>query len=126
MGTIRCSGRSHGGLACERFEVLHDGREVELVTRTGKTSQADAFKAMIGLQVSEAFFDSFAFIAGMSLRLHECTRDVSRVASLRSGSILGHVTFGQHRAFSGREIPVALTRSPGCAESLIQALLGTL
>jgi hypothetical protein len=34
----------------ERFEVLHGGREVELVARAGEVAQTHALEAMVGLQ----------------------------------------------------------------------------
>jgi hypothetical protein len=33
----------------ERFEVLRDRREVELIARTGETPQAHALEAVVGL-----------------------------------------------------------------------------
>ena len=42
------------GVVCERLEILHDGREVELVARAGEPSQTHALKAMVNLQVREA------------------------------------------------------------------------
>jgi hypothetical protein len=50
-------------VVCERFEVLHDGREMELVACAGEASQAHAFEAVVGLQVREAHFDSLPLIA---------------------------------------------------------------
>ena len=51
----------------QRFEVLHDGGEMELVTCAGKTSQAHSLEAVMGLQVREAHLDALSLIA----RLYE-------------------------------------------------------
>jgi hypothetical protein len=49
----------------ERFEVLHSGREVELVARTGEAPQTHPLKAMVGLQVRKAHLDSLPLVAGL-------------------------------------------------------------
>src|SRR5262249_59418767 len=56
------------------LEVLHDCRKVELVVRSGEASQAQAFKAMVSLEVSKSHLDPFPLIAGLlELRCgHEC------------------------------------------------------
>ena len=46
-----------------RLEVLHDGREVELVARAGEAAQTHALEAMVGLQVGKAHLDFLALIA---------------------------------------------------------------
>jgi hypothetical protein len=60
-GTALCDTRSSllvrrwpPDLVSERLEILHDGREVELVARAGEPSQTHALKAMVNLQVREA------------------------------------------------------------------------
>ena len=50
-------------MVCERLEILHDGREVELVARAGEPSQTHALKAMVNLQVREAHLYFLALIA---------------------------------------------------------------
>ena len=47
----------------QRFEVLHDGGEMELVACAGKPSQAHPLEAVMGLQVCEAHLDALSFIA---------------------------------------------------------------
>jgi hypothetical protein len=37
----------------KRFEVLHDGGEMELVARAGEAAQTQGLEAMMGLQVFE-------------------------------------------------------------------------
>ena len=49
-------------MVCQRFEVLRDSREMELVTRTGKATQAHALEAMMGLQVREPHLDALSLI----------------------------------------------------------------
>ena len=51
-------------MVCQRFEVLHDGGEMELVACTGEAAQAHALEAVMGLQVRKAHLDLFALIAG--------------------------------------------------------------
>jgi hypothetical protein len=48
---------------CQRLQVLHNGREVELVARTGEPPQAHALESMVGLQVREAHLDLLALVA---------------------------------------------------------------
>jgi hypothetical protein len=50
-------------MACQRFEVLHDGAEVELVARAGGAAQAHAFETMMSLQVRKAHLDLVTLIA---------------------------------------------------------------
>ena len=63
----------------ERFEVLHDGREVELVARTDEAAQTHSLKAMVGLQMRKAHLDPLPLIAGLLdlRRAHECARMVT-------------------------------------------------
>ena len=44
---------------CERFEVLHDGGEMALVSCTGEASQAKSFKAVVRFDVRELHLDFF-------------------------------------------------------------------
>ena len=53
-------------MVCERLEILHDGREVELVARAGEPSQTHALKAMVNLQVREAHLYFLALIVDCS------------------------------------------------------------
>ncbi len=53
-------------MAGERFEVLHDGSEVELIARAGETTQSHPLEAMVGLQVRKAHLDLLAFVAGFA------------------------------------------------------------
>src|SRR5262249_43306642 len=46
----RLVGRRAPAVVRERFEVLHGGRQMELVARAGEASQTHALKAMVGLQ----------------------------------------------------------------------------
>ena len=50
-------------MVCERLEILHDGREVELVARAGEPSQTHTLKAMVNLQVREAHLYFLGLIA---------------------------------------------------------------
>ena len=47
----------------QRLEVLHYGREMELVAGTRETAQSQPLEAMVGLQVCEAHLDPLALIA---------------------------------------------------------------
>ena len=47
----------------KKYEVLHNGREVELVARAGETPQTHALEAMMGLQVRKAHLHFLALIA---------------------------------------------------------------
>ena len=47
---------------CQRLQVLHNGCEVELVARTGESSQAHAFEPMVGLQVRKAHLNLLALV----------------------------------------------------------------
>ena len=53
-GTKRLVRRSPD-VICQGFQVLHDGREVKRVARTGEATQAHALKAVMGLQVRKAY-----------------------------------------------------------------------
>ena len=50
-------------MVCHRFEVLHDGGEMELIACTGEPSQSHSLEAVMGLQVRKAHLDLFALIA---------------------------------------------------------------
>jgi hypothetical protein len=47
----------------KRFEVLHDGGEMEFVTRAGKSSEPHALEAVVNLQVREAHLDTLSFVS---------------------------------------------------------------
>ena len=47
---------------CQRLQVLRNGCEVELVARTGESSQAHAFEPMVGLQVRKAHLNLLALV----------------------------------------------------------------
>ena len=84
----------------ERLEVLDDGGEMELVTRTRKPPKPHALEAMVGLQMREPHLDALSLVSrsGECLCLHlspgdvagvlvEVARDLARVgigAALRS------------------------------------------
>ena len=48
---------------CQGLQVLHNGREVELVARTGEPPQAHALESMMGLQVRKAHLYLLALVA---------------------------------------------------------------
>jgi hypothetical protein len=48
---------------CQRLQVLHNSREVELIARTGEPPQAHALEPMVGLQVRKAHLDLLALVA---------------------------------------------------------------
>ena len=66
-------------MVCERFEILRDGREMELVSCAGEAAQTHAFEAVVGLQMREAHFHSLPLMArSFVLRgFHESTGDVA-------------------------------------------------
>ena len=47
-------------MVCQRFEVLHDGGEVELVACAGEPAQAHSLEAVMGLQMRKAHLNLFA------------------------------------------------------------------
>jgi len=49
-------------VVCERLEILHDGRKVELVTGAGETPKTHALEAMVDLEVCEAHLHLLALI----------------------------------------------------------------
>jgi hypothetical protein len=48
----------------ERFKVLHNGGEVELVACAGEAAQTHSLEAVMGLQVRKAHLDLLALVAG--------------------------------------------------------------
>ena len=46
----------------QRFEVLHDGGEMELIARTGEPAQSQSLEAVMGFQVCKAHLDLFSLI----------------------------------------------------------------
>jgi len=48
---------------CQGFQVLHDGREVELIACAGEAAEPHTVKTMVGLQVRKAHFDLLALVA---------------------------------------------------------------
>src|SRR5262252_4539341 len=78
----------------ERFEVLHGGRQMELVARAGEATETHALKAMMGLQVRKPHLDPLSLIAGpLELRrAHERARMVSGLfVHVARHFALGHV-----------------------------------
>ena len=65
----------------QRFEVLHDGGEMEFVACAGKPSQAHPLEAVMDLQVREAHLDALSFIARLDegLGWHEPARHIPGV-----------------------------------------------
>jgi len=49
-------------VVCQRFEVLHDGGEMELVACTGDAAQAHSLEAMMGFQMCKAHLNLFALV----------------------------------------------------------------
>ena len=49
-------------MVCQRFEVLHDGGEMELVAGTGEPPQAHSLEAVMGLQMCKAHLNLFALV----------------------------------------------------------------
>ena len=70
-------------MVCQRFEVLHDGREMELVACTGEAAQAHSLEAVMGLQVRKAHLDLFALIA----RFFERRRSIERTRMIAGGLV---------------------------------------
>jgi hypothetical protein len=50
-------------MLCQRFQVLHDGGEVEFVARAGQPPQTHALESMVGLEVRKAHLDLLALVA---------------------------------------------------------------
>ena len=53
-------------MARQRFKILHDGGEVELIACAREAAQTHAFETVVGLQVRKAHFDLLALVAGFS------------------------------------------------------------
>ena len=51
-------------MARQRFKVLHDGGEVELIACTGEAAQTHWLEAVMGRQVRNAHLDLLALVAG--------------------------------------------------------------
>ena len=49
-------------MVCQRFEVLHDGGEMEFVACTGEPPQPHSFEAVMGLQMCKAHLNLFALV----------------------------------------------------------------
>jgi len=60
----------------QRFEVLHDGGEMELVARAGEAAQPHSLEAVMSLQVCKANLNLFALVA----RFLECRCSIERTA----------------------------------------------
>src|SRR5688572_19863277 len=69
------------GSECQRFEVLHDGGEMELIACPGETTEPHAFKAVMNLQVSKAHLDALAFVARLEkgLRPRQPARHITGI-----------------------------------------------
>ncbi len=52
-------------MARQRFKVLHDGGEVELVACAGEAAQTHSLEAVMGLQMCKAHLDLLALVAGL-------------------------------------------------------------
>jgi hypothetical protein len=61
---------------CDGLEVLHDGREMELVARTGEAAQTHALEAVVNLQVGKTHLNFLALVV--------------RLFKLRGPSVSGH------------------------------------
>ena len=71
-------------IAGQSLQVLHDGCEVKLVTRSRKAPQAHALETVVGLQVRKPHLDLFAFPTRLfvSLGPGQCAGDIARIFNL--------------------------------------------
>ena len=72
----RCARLNGRRPECQGFKVLHDSGEMELVARTGKTSEPHAFEAVMNLQMGKAHLDALALVTRLEegLRPHQAAR----------------------------------------------------
>src|SRR5580704_18310822 len=91
ISRIRCAPSGWGPKGSERkcFEVLHNGGEMKLVARAGKSPEPQPLEAVVCLQVREAHFNTLPFVSrlGKRLCLH-LRRAISRASSWISRGIL--------------------------------------
>jgi hypothetical protein len=83
----------------ERLEVLHDGREVELVACAGEAEQPQPLEGVFrcAKRISSCFLSSRDLMnAGVPIS----RRAASRASSWRSRGILRDGSLGQHRIFN--------------------------
>lgn len=83
----------------ERFQVLHDCGEVELIAGARETAKAHALEAVVGLEVGEPHLDPLSLISrsGERLGLHLPPCDIASIfvkiawdfARLVGGAALG-------------------------------------
>src|SRR5580704_562697 len=83
ISRIRCapSGWGPKGSECKCFEVLHNGGEMKLVARAGKSPEPQPLEAVVCLQVREAHFNTLPFVSrlGKRLCLHLPSCDIAGV-----------------------------------------------
>src|ERR1700730_6706059 len=83
ISRIRCAPSGWGPKGSERkcFEVLHNGGEMKLVARAGKSPEPQPLEAVVCLQVREAHFNTLPFVSrlGKRLCLHLPSCDIAGV-----------------------------------------------
>src|ERR1700730_9866033 len=83
ISRIRCAPSGWGPKGSERkcFEVLHNGGEMKLVARAGKSPEPQPLEAVVCLQVREAHFNTLPFVSrlGKRLCLHPPSCDIAGV-----------------------------------------------
>src|SRR3984893_15655761 len=79
--TMRAGGLGPQGSECKCFEVLHNGGEMKLVARAGKSPEPQPVEAVVCLQVREAHFNTLPFVSrlGKRLCLHLPSCDIAGV-----------------------------------------------
>src|SRR5262249_13028499 len=83
---------------CERFEILHNRCQVELVAGTGKASQPHALEAMMGLEVRKTHLELLAVVT----RFFECRR------AFKSTHMIASVLVDVARDYALRRVRAAL------------------
>jgi hypothetical protein len=85
------------------LEVLHDGREVELVACAGEAAQPQPLEAVMGLQGAKRISTRFLSSRDLANALvFIFWRATSRASSCRSRGILRAASFVQHLALRGQ------------------------
>src|SRR5438477_9474682 len=110
----------------ERFEVLHDGGEMELVACSGKTPEPHAFEAMMSLEMCEPHLDALSFVSrsGECLCLHLSPCDVAGVL-VEVARDLARIGCGAALGSDRARIAVALGGAVEQRSSIVHGAVGS-
>jgi hypothetical protein len=122
---VPSSGGWSEGSERERFEVLHDGGEMELVASTGKTPKPHPLEAVVSLQMREPHFDPLSLVSrsGECLCLHLSPCDITGVF-VEVARDLARISRGAALCSERAHIAVALRRAVEQRTSLVHGATG--